>query len=283
LTEIIKRKMKKCFITVFAILILVISAQRPLNNNPVNSDILNITQEFDLQCQKSIFELYLYMSTSIDQVIDGALPMEEYNTKVEELVSSLTDYCHKEIEEIMSDPTEILSGLDQIGSGDVKFPGIRKILAFLLGEIIRTYMIVGGFNMEFEWKKNVPWYIPCFEEGGELASIAGEIKEDLGKKSLRGFLQALEEFLSFYDQSIKFEYACEEANEATRQELEEFYEDLHDLNYLRLLTIGLLQEYPDIVRYIHNVQKDCSDPDLVNADHCGKSIAYLSNLIFSAI
>mmetsp|Transcript_33145 Transcript_33145/g.30066 ORF Transcript_33145/g.30066 Transcript_33145/m.30066 type:complete len:101 (+) Transcript_33145:29-331(+) len=100
--------MKKSLITSFAILFLVISAQRPLSNYPNRLNLSNAIQKFNLQCQKSIFELYLYMSTNVDQVIEGALPMEEYNEMVEELVSSLTDYCHKEIEEIMSDPTEIL-------------------------------------------------------------------------------------------------------------------------------------------------------------------------------
>jgi len=148
--------MKKSLITSFAILFLVISAQRPLSNYPNRLNLSNAIQKFNLQCQKSIFELYLYMSTNVDQVIEGALPMEEYNTKVEELVSSLTDYCHKEIEEIMSDPDAFLYDVlgasypQQLAEKEPKW--ITKLIIFALRVLIAT----DSFWSEFKWGLYLP-------------------------------------------------------------------------------------------------------------------------------
>ena len=72
-------------------------------------EALKIIEKFDYQCQHSILNLYIYMSTSLDQIKSGPLSPEDNQKKVAELVHSLTENCHEELQDLIENPREYLS------------------------------------------------------------------------------------------------------------------------------------------------------------------------------
>mmetsp|Transcript_26537 Transcript_26537/g.23522 ORF Transcript_26537/g.23522 Transcript_26537/m.23522 type:complete len:99 (+) Transcript_26537:182-478(+) len=98
------------------------------------------------------------MSTSLDQVIEGTLPIDQYNQKVQFLVSEVTENCQDELEDIFegqedlleaySQSTQLLHGLD-----------IEKFHPNILSLVIwidTAIMVVDDALIEFDYKDNLP-------------------------------------------------------------------------------------------------------------------------------
>eukprot|EP00330_Aristerostoma_sp_ATCC50986_P007752 CAMPEP_0114590736 /NCGR_PEP_ID=MMETSP0125-20121206/12940_1 /TAXON_ID=485358 ORGANISM="Aristerostoma sp., Strain ATCC 50986" /NCGR_SAMPLE_ID=MMETSP0125 /ASSEMBLY_ACC=CAM_ASM_000245 /LENGTH=177 /DNA_ID=CAMNT_0001788433 /DNA_START=116 /DNA_END=649 /DNA_ORIENTATION=+ len=175
-----------------------------------------MVKTFDAKCQKSIIELYIYMSTSLDQILNGTLPMEEYNQKVEELVSSLTDNCQSEIEEIIKNPEDAIKAFIALSKSDSDtLKEIPDVLRHILAGIIESFLYIAGFGDGFDWKDNLPQYLPCFLYGGEVLNLIGEVVKDFRKETVRGVLEALQDLLPLYDTIPEYLKACQEANQKT--------------------------------------------------------------------
>ena len=238
-------------------------------------EALKIIEKFDYQCQHSILNLYIYMSTSLDQIKSGPLSPEDNQKKVAELVHSLTENCHEELQDLIENPREYLSHMFAYAQTenllDAKISALNGFP--IIWQDVALFVI--GFGAWYDFSDNLAEYGDCFNNAKNITGLVEEIDEDVRKGTVRGVLEALQVLLPLYDELITASQNCAKGTRIAKEQFNEFVHNLNNLDFDRRFLISILQSYPDLHENFSQMLYYCRQERELQ---CGKLIAECLNL-----
>eukprot|EP00330_Aristerostoma_sp_ATCC50986_P005739 CAMPEP_0114588480 /NCGR_PEP_ID=MMETSP0125-20121206/11172_1 /TAXON_ID=485358 ORGANISM="Aristerostoma sp., Strain ATCC 50986" /NCGR_SAMPLE_ID=MMETSP0125 /ASSEMBLY_ACC=CAM_ASM_000245 /LENGTH=228 /DNA_ID=CAMNT_0001784897 /DNA_START=198 /DNA_END=884 /DNA_ORIENTATION=- len=216
------------------------------------------------------------MSTSVDQVIYGNLSPEENMDKVAQLVHKVTENCIEEVDKLLDNPQPFIREL--IKKAELRGVNLDEPAPALPEDFhqwIQDAEAFGaGFLSTFDINYNLPDYQYCIVATNNASNTAAEIQYYFNQNTIRSILKAFELIGPLYDYIGEALYACGQADHAAEQRVEQFIQDLQNLDFLRRLTISFLQQWPTLYKDGSAAAGACSAGKYVS---CGAYTAQVVN------